>query len=127
VIADQVTLSPEGARALTSIDLDQILAAYDSVQDDLGAVTEARIRKAWLLRRIGRDADAAAALAAVEPGDTTVMEWRDLVAKAEANTPMSSAVWETYWRADARSLRRFLTRLWEQWQAGGKGGPAGRS
>jgi hypothetical protein len=114
VIADQVTLSPEGARALKSVDLDQILAAYDSVQDDLGAVTEARIRKAWLLRRIGRDADAAAALAVVDPGNTTVMEWRDLVAKAEANTPMRGAVWETYWRADARSLRRFLTRLWEQ-------------
>ncbi|MEZ5315910.1 MAG: hypothetical protein R2752_00765 [Vicinamibacterales bacterium] len=114
VLADQLTAVPpdSGGRALGETAVAQLIGYYDAVPAASAVSDEARIRKSWLLRRLGRDADADAALAGVEPRETTLAGWRDLVATQPANAGGSDPAWQAYWRADFRVLSELVTALW---------------
>jgi VWFA-related protein len=120
IIADQLTVLPPegGGRELASQAMDQLLGFYDLAinQDVIAVATEARIRKGWLLRRLGRESDARALFEAARPSaapDATMRAWLNLV-EHQTLSPSPSVddpVWATYWSGDHRLFNDLLERL----------------
>lgn len=116
VLADQLTsISPaDGGVPLTPRARDELFGFYDAAIAHGETAQEARIRRAWLLKRVDRETDAAQTLASVDAGaDPMLAAWRDLI---QTQPPMTEPVmdesrWLEFWRANHRSFPALLDRV----------------
>jgi VWFA-related protein len=116
VIADQLGVLPGPAvgRELGAPAQQQLIAYYDAAIGQDETTVEARIRKAWLLRRLGREDDARAQLdllgaSVAAPFD----EWRKAVATTSVlmAPPVDDPLWREFWQGSFRALPALLDRV----------------
>ena len=119
IIADQfVTGLPRaaGGRNVAPQAIDQALTCYDAALKQPEVAQAARIRKGWLLKRVGRDSEARVSFdlaGAVNDPDPLRQSWLSLVVNEPA-LPLPSlegASWRTYWRGDRRPIDALLATL----------------
>ena len=117
VIADQHTVLPGvmGGRDLSPQAIDQLLALYNTAIAEPSTAIEARIRKGWLLKRLGRAAEAQVAFdfaRADASNDAVLNAWLVLVENGYAtlNLSLDSPEWLDFWRGDMKLTRSLTSR-----------------
>jgi len=116
VIADQLGVVPAaaGGRELGPPAQQQLVGYYDAAIGHDETTVEARIRKAWLLRRLGREADARAQLDLLGPSlPAPFDEWRRAVAATSVlmTPPVDDPMWREFWQGSFRALPALLDRV----------------
>jgi hypothetical protein len=123
VIADQLGVLPGAAsgRELGAPGQQQPIGYYDAAIGQDETTAEARIRKAWLLRRLGREADARAQLdllgtSLLPPFD----EWRRAVATTSVlmTPPVDDPMWREFWQGSFSALLALLDRVFRHARTG---------
>ncbi len=105
-----------GGRSVTPAALEQVVGYYDAALAHGEVAQEARIRKGWLLKRLGRENEARVTFDLAESAadaDPMRQQWLRLV-QGEPVQPLPSMVgasWSGYWRGDRRVLDQAITRL----------------
>ena len=122
VVADQLGTLAEsaGGQQLGALAQQQLFGYYDAAIGHDETTVEARIRKAWLLRRLGRDGDARAQLDLLGGKDLgpELGAWRDAVASTSIlmPPPLADPTWRSFWQGAFRSLPALMDRLWRRAQ-----------
>jgi hypothetical protein len=119
IVADQfVTGLPRaaGGRNVAPEAIDQALGCYDAALKHIEVAQVARIRKGWLLKRLGRDNAARVSLdlaAVANDADPMRQAWLHLVASEPALPlpSMEGESWRTYWRGDRRAIDEIVAKL----------------
>jgi VWFA-related protein len=119
VIADQFLVLPPsaGGRRFAPEAERQLLGFYDAAITSPSVAEEARVRKGWLLRRLGQEDTARGLLEApASPADATVAAWLSLIRRqAPRSSPsIDDAAWREYWRGDDEVFARLLVELARQ-------------
>jgi hypothetical protein len=123
VIADQLGVLPAaaGGRALGPPATQQLLGYYDAAIGQDETTVEARIRKAWLLRRLGREADAHAQLDLLNASlPAPFDEWRRAVATTSLlmTPPIDGPMWRDFWQGSFTALPTLLDRVFRRARTG---------
>lgn len=122
IVADQfVTGLPRaaGGRNVAPQAIDQALACYDAALQHAEVAPVARIRKGWLLKRLGRDGDARVSFdlaGAVNDPDPLRQSWLRLVVNEPALPlpSMEGESWRVYWSGGRQALDAVLRRVFDQ-------------
>ena len=119
IVGDQFVTGLPGAaggRVVAPEAITQSIGFYDAALKQPDVAQEARIRRAWLLKRQGRATDAQLAFdVAANVGDTDPLRlsWLRLVVgePVQPLPSMEGESWHTYWRGERRALDAQLTAL----------------
>jgi VWFA-related protein len=125
IVADQfVTGLPRaaGGRTVAAEAIDQALGCYDAALKHADVAQVARIRKGWLLKRLGRDNEARVAFdlaAGANDADPMRQAWLHLVTNEPALPvpSMEGESWRAYWRGDRHALDQMIAALVRQAQS----------
>jgi hypothetical protein len=119
IVGDQFVSGLPGAaggRVVTPQAVQQVVGYYDEALKHPEVAQEARIRKGWLLKRLGRESEARVAFDlahAADDTDAVRAHWLQMV-ESEPVQPLPSMVgesWSEYWRGDRRVLTEAMAHL----------------
>ena len=92
-----------------------VLDFYDAAIAHVEVLTEARLRKGCLLRRLGRDDEARVYLTqSIADRNPELAAWRDLAVTAPSGASLliEEPTWREFWQGQMRSFPEHLARVW---------------